>query len=171
MRLNTKSTYPGLLTALLAVHFTVFADQHDVRQDVICAESAFSDAAEKRDLEQFLSFVDIDARFVNNGVARGRASIAEAWAPIFEPEGPSMRWRPAITEVSADGKLALSRGPYRSLKRRENGEFVESWGHFISTWRLAADGRWQVLFDSGGDDGMTPTPAEVELLQSDPRCP
>jgi ketosteroid isomerase-like protein len=82
-----------------------------------------------------------------------------------------MRWRPAVVEVTSDGKLALSRGPYRSTRIDEDGNVQESWGHFISTWRRNAAGNWQVVFDSGGDAGMTPTEAEIAILESEPDCP
>ena len=147
------------------------ADYASLQREVICAETGFSRAAEQRDLERFLEFVDPDARFANVAVSRGKDEIATSWAPVFDRDGPAMRWRPAVTEVSADGRLALSRGPYRSVRKGADGERIESWGHFISTWRKTADGDWLVLFDSGGDNGMTPTAAEVVLLESEPDCP
>ncbi len=147
------------------------ADLSLLRQEMICAETAFSRAAEDRDLVRFLAFVDPDARFASATVARGKADIATAWADFFAPEGPAIRWRPAVTEISADGRLALSRGPYRSLRTGADGERIESWGHFISTWRKSGDGQWLVLFDSGGDNGMTPTEDEKRLLESEPDCP
>ncbi len=150
---------------------TALADNVSLQQEVICAETGFSRAAENRDLERFLEFVDPDARFANAAVSRGIDEIAASWAAVFDQEGPAMRWRPAVTEVSADGRLALSRGPYRSVRMGTDGERIESWGHFISTWRKNAEGKWLVLFDSGGDNGMTPTEAEVTLLESEPDCP
>lgn len=146
------------------------ADNASLRQEVICAETGFSRAAENRDLVRFLEFVDPDARFANVAVSKGKDEIAASWAAVFDQDGPAMRWRPAVTEVSADGQLALSRGPYRSVRKGADGERIESWGHFISTWRKTADGEWLVLFDSGGDNGMTPTEAEVALLESEPDC-
>ena len=146
------------------------AEDASVQQEVICAETGFSRAAEARDLQGFLDFIDPDARFANATVARGKDEISAAWAPFFAVAGPAIRWRSTITEVSADGTLALSRGPYRIIRVSEDGARAESWGHFISTWRKAADGRWLVLFDSGGDSGMTPTAAEVAVLESEPDC-
>ena len=141
------------------------------RQEVICAETGFSRAAEAKDKSAFLSFVDPDARFVTSRVARGRAEIGEAWATVLAEDGPTMRWRPAFVEVSADGKMALSRGPYRSTSVNEDGVVSHSWGHFISTWRRNAQGTWQVMFDSGGDAGMEPTAAEIAILEAEPQCP
>ena len=141
------------------------------RMEVICAETGFSRAAEAKDRGVFLSFVDPDARFISGTVARGRVEIGEAWAAALAKDGPTMRWRPAYVEVSADGRIALSRGPYRSTSVTDDGEIKHSWGHFISTWRRNDDGDWQVMFDSGGDAGMEPTAQEIEILESEPACP
>ena len=141
------------------------------RMEVVCAETGFSRAAEAKDKAAFLSFVHPDARFVTGQVARGRDQIGEAWGAALADDGPTMRWRPAYVEVSADGQMALSRGPYRSTSVTEDGEIRHSWGHFISTWRRDDDGDWLVMFDSGGDAGMEPTPQEVEILESEPECP
>lgn len=146
------------------------ADDEAVRE-VICAETGFSRAAEARDRQAFLSHVDPDARFVTGRVARGREEVGEAWAAVFRPNGPQMRWRPAVVEVTADGKLALSRGPYRSVRTGDDGETIETWGTFISTWRRSAGGRWQVLFDSGGDAGKEPTEQDRIALAAEPDCP
>lgn len=156
---------------MLFVALAFGISEEEARQEVICAETGFSRAAEAKDRELFLSFVHPDARFVTSGVARGREEIGESWSAVFDPEGPAMRWRPAIVEVSSDGQLAISRGPFRSVSTDENGARVESWGHFISTWRRDEDGVWQVMFDSGGDVGITPTAAEVKILESEPECP
>ena len=139
--------------------------------EVVCAETTFSRAAEARDLQAFLALVDPDARFANASVARGKDEIAKAWAGFFDPDGPVIRWRPSVTEVSVDGRLALSRGPFRISGTDSDGNPRETWGHFISTWRKSPDGRWLVLFDSGGDAGMTPGEDDIRVLESEPNCP
>ncbi len=153
---------------VMLVAFGSAADQ--ARQEVVCAETGFSRAAEARDRDRFLSFVDPDARFVAGRVSRGRAEIGAAWAAVLAPGGPAMRWRPAVVEVSADGRLALSRGPYRAISTDSDGNRVVTWGYFNSTWRKNADGRWLVVFDSGGDAGMTPSAEDIAALESEPDC-
>jgi ketosteroid isomerase-like protein len=138
--------------------------------EVICAETGFSRTAERKDLPAFLEYVDPDARFGSLKMARGREAIAADWANVFDADGPDMRWRPQIVEVSADGSLALSRGPFRSVAIADDGTTQETWGHFISTWRRNSDGKWQVLFDSGADFGMQPSNDEMEILAADPEC-
>lgn len=159
-----------MIVELLLAGAAIATAPEAAKQEVVCAETGFSRAAEAKDKEAFLSFVDPDARFIGVDIARGRAEIGEAWSGFLSENGPTIRWRPAFTEVSADGKLALSRGPYRSTRVDENGEVHYSWGHFISTWRRNEDGVWQVMFDSGGDAGMEPSERDIEVLESEPEC-
>lgn len=160
-----------MFSFLLLVAAALAPAKDAVTLQVICAETGFSRAAERRDKAAFLEFVDADARFVTGSIARGRAEIAAAWSGVFAADGPRMRWRPRVVEVTADGKLALSRGPYRSLRTDENGEERAYWGHYISTWRLNADGRWRVVFDTSGDGGITPSEADLAAFEAEPECP
>ena len=159
-----------MITAFLLTIAALSATESKVTQEIICAETAFSRAAEMRDQALFLSFVDPEARFVSDQVARGRSEIGAAWAVFFQADGPQIRWRPRVIAVSSDGRLALSRGPYRTVLIDVNGERVESWGTFISTWRLGSDGKWKVLFDTGADIGMTPGDDDQDVLQREPDC-
>lgn len=142
-----------------------------VRQAVLCAEVGFSRSVERRDLEAFISYLDPEVRFVTGGISRGPEEVGQGWAGFFQADGPKMRWRPAIVEVVANGSLAISRGPYRLTRLSESGETAHTWGMFNSTWRLNVDGEWQVLFDAGGDHGMTPTAKQIEILNGEPDCP
>jgi ketosteroid isomerase-like protein len=142
----------------------------EITNEVVCAETSFSRAAERKDRQAFIEFVDPDARFIADRIARGREEIAAAWSFAFREDGTDMRWRPATVEVSSDGMLAISRGPYRATSRLDDGTVVENWGTFISTWRRNADGRWQVLFDTGGETGMTPSADDIAVLNQEPEC-
>ena len=117
-----------------------------------------------------MSFLDPEVRFVTGRISGGPEEVGQGWAGFFKDDGPKMRWRPAIVEVVANGTLAISRGPYRLTHLSDEGEIEHFWGTFNSTWRLNADGEWQVLFDAGGDHGMTPTPEEIEILKGEPDC-
>lgn len=147
------------------------ADIHPARQAVLCAEVGFSRSVENRDLDAFRAFLDPEVRFVTGNIYRGPDEVAQGWAGFFDADGPSIRWRPAIVEVVANGRLAISRGPYRLTLVSEEGEVQESWGTFNSTWRLNSDGEWRVLFDAGGDHGMTPRAEQIEILEGEPDCP
>jgi ketosteroid isomerase-like protein len=142
-----------------------------VEEQVRCREVGFSQAAEARDTMAFAAFIDPDARFISNSVARGVDAVVTAWSGFFDPAGPSIKWRPRFVEVLESGGLALSRGPYRVLITDEQGGQSEHWGTFNSVWRLQSDGSWKVVFDAGSP-GVTPPPEEDRaLLEAEPgRC-
>ena len=160
-----------MVTKMLVVLAAVGMSAEEFRQEVVCAETGFSRAAEARDPVAFEAFVDPDARFISARVSRGRAEVLEAWSGFLSAHGPEIRWRPQFVEVTDDGNLALSRGPFRVRVVGDDGAVTETWGRFNSTWRRNADGHWQVVFDAGGDAGMTPTEEEITILESEPDCP
>jgi ketosteroid isomerase-like protein len=150
--------------ACLAGATDAFAQAVD---DVRCSEIGFSLAAEQRDVDRFATFIDPDARFVGTSVRRGIEAIVGDWAAFFEPGGPSIKWRPQFVEVLEEGRLALTRGPYRVAELAENGAIVERWGTFNSVWRLGNDGKWRVVFDAGTPPGDAP-PERVRALLDEP---
>jgi ketosteroid isomerase-like protein len=159
-----------MLVEFLIIATLSAAELEVVRHEVLCAEVRFSRAVENRDFGDFLASLDPEARFVTGQVSRGPDEIGQGWAGFFKTDGPRIRWRPLIVEVVANGTLAISRGPYRMTTIDENGDPVQVWGTFNSTWRLNAQGEWKVLFDAGGDHGMSPSATDIETLNSEPDC-
>lgn len=135
--------------------------------DLRCREIGFSKSVERGDMSAFRSFIDGDARFVSNSVQRGVDEVAAAWAVFFAADGPTIVWRPQIVEVLENGKLGLSRGPYRVVSQDADGNTVESWGTFNSVWRLNDDGEWRVVFDAG-NPAAGEIPAETIALLGQP---
>jgi ketosteroid isomerase-like protein len=160
---------PRLLTiiVLLCAYVPAFAD---ARHDVMCREIGFSKSVEIRDAELFRSFIDTDARFIAASVTKGIEAIVARWSVFFAKEGPSIVWRPQFIEVLEDGKLALSRGPYKMLATDEDGNVSEYWGTFNSVWRLGEDGQWRVVFDAGNDSAEPPPDAIRALLDEADDC-
>ena len=151
---------------LIGLLFGSAAAIADLADDVRCREISFSKSIEARDMELFRSFLDDDARFVGGSVRRGPDEITEGWR-TYEPEdGPTLKWRPQIVEVLKDGKLALSRGPYKYTQKNEDGEDVDYWGTFNSIWRLQDDGTWKVVFDAGSP-AAEPTDEQRALIDDD----
>ena len=152
----------------LVVSAPALADPAD---EIRCREIGFSQSAERRDVDAFRSYLDPDARFVSARVLRGIDEIAAAWQVFFEDDGPEITWRPQFVEVLEDGKLALSRGPYRVVGKDEDGKLQERWGTFNSVWRLHDDGQWRVVFDAGSPAAAAPDTATRSLLDTPVACP
>ena len=142
----------------------------DPESDVRCREIGFSKAAERRDVGAFVAFVDDDARFVGRTVMRGPRDILEAWSRFFEDDGPTIKWRPRFVEVLEDGKLALTRGPYRLIDRDADGAKVERWGTFNSVWRKQDDETWRVVFDAGSPGNDEPDDETRAILEAEDDC-
>ncbi len=156
-----------ILLSLLLACSTALAD---LAEEVRCREIGFSKAAEKQSARRFASFIDADARFVSSTVTRGPDEVTEAWTVFFTGDSPTIKWRPQIVEVLEDGKLALSRGPYRVISKDEDGNETEHWGTFNSVWRLQADGGWKVVFDAGSAAAQPPTEDVKALLDQKDNC-
>ena len=156
--------------ALALVVLAAQAVAADAIDEVRCREIGFSQATEEQDMAAFRSFIDADARFVSNSVLRGVDDIAAAWSVFFDEDSPSIKWRPQVVEVLDDGKLALSRGPYRVTTKDADGNLVEQWGTFNSIWRLHDDGLWRVVFDAGSPAASPPDEATQALLEAEDAC-
>jgi ketosteroid isomerase-like protein len=114
------------------------------------AEVAFAASVANGDAAAFAAAIDEQAVFVDaSGPTRGRSAITAAWAPLLAPDRPDFRWHPELVELSGDGTLALSRGPWTMRAKRADGSVVERGGTFNSIWRRQPDGSWRVLFDAG----------------------
>lgn len=158
-----------LITVVL-ISLAAHAFAADSVDAVRCSEIGFSKAAERQDMEAFRSFIDADARFVGDSVLRGVDDIAAAWSVFFSENGPFIKWRPRIVEVLENGRLALSRGPYRVKAKDAEGNLLEQWGTFNSIWRLHDDGRWRVVFDAGSPAATPPDLETQALLDADDSC-
>ena len=159
------------LIALALVGLVAQAAAADAVDEVRCREIGFSRAAEEQNMAAFRSFIDADARFVSNSVLRGVDDIAAAWSVFFGEDSPSIKWRPQVIEVLEDGKLALSRGPYRVTTKDADGNPVEQWGTFNSIWRLHDDSQWRVVFDAGSPSASPPDETTREFLDDIDNCP
>ena len=142
----------------------------DLTDDVRCREIGFSKSVETGDAEKFAAYLDADARFVGNSVSSGSAAVIEAWSAFFAVDAPTIMWRPRFVEVLKDGKLALSRGPFRIVSKDEDGNDSEYWGTFNSVWRPDENGEWKVVFDAGSSEPETPSDEVRALLDQEDDC-
>lgn len=125
-------------------------------------EQAFARSVREHDAAAFRTFLAADAVFDANTAhpVRGAAAIAAAWAPIVAGKELQLDWQPVNVVVSADGRLALSSGPYVLTTHGKDGQAHTTVGRFSTAWRRGHDGAWRVQFD-GGDAGH---PADAQAL-------
>lgn len=143
----------GVLLAGLASSGAGAAEPFDRAErtlEVKLAELEFAAAVMENQPEAFASYLDPEAVFVGGaGVTRGRAAIVAAWKGFFAEGRPYFTWTPEVVELSADGELGLTRGPWTIRSTGAEGVKVEQSGLFNSVWRRRPDGAWRVVFDAG----------------------
>jgi ketosteroid isomerase-like protein len=137
----------GLLAASSAP--TAAESREKAIEAVRQAELAFAATVAANDAEKFAAMIDADAVFVGAEVTRGRAAIVENWRVFFGADRPEFTWRPEIVELSGDGSLGMTRGPWTMKGKSPEGRPFERSGIFNSIWRKQSDGSWKVVFDMG----------------------
>lgn len=142
-----------LLLPVLVAGSSLFAEPADraaLVEEVRATEIAFAKALMDNKPELFASYLDEGAVFVNNReVTRGKAEVVRTWMGFFAPERPYFEWHPEVVELSADGTLGLSRGPWLMRFQDKDGKEVERRGLYNSIWQHQSDGGWKILFDAG----------------------
>lgn len=60
----------------------------------------------------------------------------------------ALTWKPAYAEMSADGTLGYTTGPW-TYNGGEGADRITIHGHYVSIWQIQADGTWKVILDIG----------------------
>lgn len=116
----------------------------DAAPSLAAAETAFAAHAAREDVRAaFLAHFAPDGVLVRNGWVNARADLTPRAAPPI-----LLEWRPQYVEVAASGELGLSTGPSRISSRTDSSR-PPVHGQFVSIWRRAAGGPWQVEVDLG----------------------
>ena len=154
MQRRNLASVLGLLATLAGSSAGVAVDGSAERaartEQVRAAELAFAKAVLDDRPETFAALLDEGAVFVSGqDVSRGKATVIEAWKGYFGPGRPYFEWHPEVVELSADGNLGLSRGPWVIRTKDKEGKEVEIRGLYNSIWQRQADGSWRILFDAG----------------------
>lgn len=139
----------GLILALFVPSRPLHAGDAD-KQALLAVETAFAATVASKDKDKFAAMIADDATFISpSGVKHGKPMIVEAWAALFDPSAPLLEWHPLIAELSADGTIGITRGPWVLHSKGKDGKESEESGTFNSVWRKGADGSWKILFDAG----------------------
>lgn len=127
------------------------APAETTRQSLEAAELAFAASAAARDRERFRSFLDVDVVFAGGErPLRGPDAVLAGWDAFFRRGGPSIEWRPQAAEVTRDGLLGMTWGPYSIRVQAADGSVREEKGTYFSTWRRdTVDDDWKIVLDTG----------------------
>ena len=117
-------------------------------EEVRATENAFAAMAAEAGLkEAFLAYADEKA-VLNRGnrLYRGEEEIA-AYFDAQTIEEVTLVWEPEFVEVSDDGTLAYTYGPYTFSGKSADGEKLKSTGIFHTVWKRQPDGSWKYVYD------------------------
>lgn len=117
-------------------------------EEINQAETAFNDMAAERGVPAaFLAFAaDNAALNRSNQVIKGKTAIRE----YFENQSlqeVQLSWTPEFIDVSEDGTLGYTYGPYTFSARDTSGRSIQSNGIFHTVWKRQEDGSWKYVYD------------------------
>ena len=135
-----------LAAATLAACATTYPDPErkmDDARSLAAAESAFAAHSLRTDMrEAFIAHFAADGVMPRGGWVNAREFLTPRPAPPI-----LLDWRPVFTEVAASGEMGLSTGPSKITSKANPSEF--GYGQFVSIWKRAPGGTWQVAVDLG----------------------
>jgi ketosteroid isomerase-like protein len=131
---------------ILGCVYSVQSQQVDPNVELLIKEEkAFAAKAEETDVPTaFLTYLDSSGVIFNGeGVVNGIAQYSKA------PKGGKdlLKWYPLIAEVSENGDLGFTSGPFQFIAER--GQDAVGSGYFFSVWKKNAAGRFKVMLDGG----------------------
>jgi uncharacterized protein (TIGR02246 family) len=119
--------------------------------EIMRADADFARAVADGDTARFLSFIAEITTF--NGGSKnelhGRDAVGKSWAKFLAPDGPRLTWRPTAAHVLGPGDVGYSTGRSTLRVKKPDGTIAESRGEYVTVWQKQADGKWQVVFDTG----------------------
>ena len=163
--MRVASAFFALVAAGCATPMTP-TDSTDAPVSLAAAETAFAAHSVREDMRAaFLAHFADDGVFVRDGWTLGNAYLAGQPAPPIV-----LDWRPVYTEVARSGELGLSTGPWKIVSKTKADE-PPAYGQFVSVWRRAAGGRWQVEVDLGiahPESALWPARLEAHWVREGP---
>ncbi len=90
----------------------------------------------------FLAYLADDSIVFEPNPADGKTVQMES------QDSGTLTWEPAYAEISADGTLGYTTGPW-TFEDGQGADVIRIHGHYVSIWKIQADGSWKVILDIG----------------------
>ena len=141
------------LTASCTVACASASHPADARSQILRLDAEWSEAAQRRDVEQVLSFWTEDARVFPPGTSAivGKQAIREYVSKSFQIPGFGISWKTTDVAVSRVCYLAYATGTNRVTFTGTDGEPVVVEGKAVTVWRRDANGEWKCIIDIWND--------------------
>lgn len=124
------------------------ASKSRFKQEILEAEKAFAETAAQKDLAAaFLEFAAEDAVLNRNDeIIQGREAMKEYFSRSTL-KNVRLAWTPDFVDVSDDGTLGYTYGPYTFEAYTQDGDTVKAEGLFHTVWKRQSDGSWRFVYD------------------------
>jgi uncharacterized protein (TIGR02246 family) len=125
------------------------------------AETAWSAAAQAKDLEKAISYYAPDGSTLapNEPRATGTAEIRKAWDSMLSAPGMNLSWTTGSVDVARSGDMAYSTGAYTMSLTGPDGKPMSDRGKYATIWKKQADGNWKAVVDVFNSDLPLTPPA------------
>jgi uncharacterized protein (TIGR02246 family) len=143
----------ALAVLLLASSVTFAKDASADEQAIRALDTAWSHAAETKDLDKTVSFYADDASILppNMPIAAGKNAIRAVWSQFLSMPGFSITFAPSKVVIAKSGDMAYEIGTFQTTVNDAQGKPTSSVGKFVVNWQKR-DGQWKVVADIFNDD-------------------
>jgi uncharacterized protein (TIGR02246 family) len=143
----------ALAVLLLASSITFAKDVSADEQAIRALDTAWSHAAETKDLDKTVSFYADDASILppNMPIAAGKNAIRAVWSQFLSMPGFSITFAPSKVVIAKSGDMAYEIGTFQTTVNDAQGKPTSSVGKFVVNWQKRG-GQWKVVADIFNDD-------------------
>jgi len=136
-------TMKKLIVLLLLISGIATAD-NSALNTLVNSEKSFSKTSEEKGIKgSFVEYFADDSVIFRPGPVNGKKFYTD------QAERPGLlTWRPVIADISSNGDLGYTTGPWEFRKNGKDDAQVFH-GYYFSIWKKQADGSWKVELDHG----------------------
>ena len=118
------------------------------------ADQAWMRVFAAKDLEKSLAACAPDAAVLapNAPIATGREQISHLFQGFFAVPALQISWHPTQVDVARSGEIGYSTGVYEMHFTDAAGKPAADTGKYLTVWKRASDGKWQVVRDIFNSD-------------------
>lgn len=144
------------------------ANVEQERNALVALDREWSEAAQAKNVEKFLSYYAPDASVYPQGmpIATGSGPIRETITQMFASPGFSIQFGPTKAEVSASGDLGYTTGTYQMTMSDAAGNPMTETGKYVTAWKKQSDGLWKATEDIFNADAAPKAPASQHVTVS-----
>lgn len=146
------------LAMLAAIGCTQSVDLEVERQGLMEADRAFARATASRGVEGWTSFFAEDGVMFRAGHPVTGHSVIRQLMAALDDSTFQLNWEPNDAYLSAAADLGYTVGRYEARRTAADGSVSASTGSYVTIWRRADDGSWEVVLDIGNPDEPPATP-------------